>query len=129
MISQPVNLDIDVYKDRDFKKVFTLKDDEDAIINLDDWTFAAQIRPTLGSDTLIADFNTTSGTVTASGIITVSLQDAITAGIEVINPITLGSIVTSSNMAWDLVVEDAVGDRYSLIEGKCTVHETVTRDV
>lgn len=129
MLSQPVNLDIDVYKDRDFKKVFTLKDDEDAIINLDDWTFAAQIRPTLGSDTLIANFNTASGTVTASGIITISLQDAITADIEVINPITLGSIVTSSNMAWDLVIEDSAGDRYSLIEGKCTVHETVTRDV
>ena len=124
MISQPVNLDIDVYKDRDFEKVFTLKDNEEAIIDLDGWTAAAQVRPSLGSTTVIADFDISM--VAASGTITMSLDDAVTADIEIVNPITLGSIVTSSNMVWDMVVNDSISDRYSLIEGKCTVHETVT---
>lgn len=124
MTTGPANLDIDIYKDRDFKKVFTLKDDEEAIIDLDGWTAAAQIRPTLGSATLIANFDI--DITSASGIITMTIDDSITKDIEVVNPITLGSTITSSNMAWDMVVNDSVGDRYSLIEGKCTVHETVT---
>ena len=128
MIDNPVEVDIDIYKDRDFKKTIVVNDSLSAPIDLTDWTFEAQLRPTLGSNTLLADFTIdTAGVV--SGTLVLSLQDTDTIDLEVINPITLGSVVTSATAAWDLVVVDTIGDRYSLIVGVATIHETVSRVV
>jgi hypothetical protein len=121
-----VELDIDVYKDRDYKQVFNIKDGDDSPIDVSGWTFAAQIRPTYGSDSLIATF-TVEKTTAVSGIITMSLSDTETAEIDTTPEIRIGSTTTSNNMTWDMVVEDDIGDRYSLIQGICTVNETVTR--
>lgn len=127
MINNPVELDIDVYKDRDYKQVFNIQDGSENPIDITDWTFAAQIRPTYGSDSLIASF-TIEKTSTVSGIITMTLADTITADIDTTPEIRIGSTATSNNMVWDMVVEDSISDRYSLIQGICTVHETVSRD-
>ena len=126
MISTPLNQDIDVYKDRDFKLVFNLKDGSSKPINISGWTIVAQIRPTYGSDILVANFNIS--TTAASGIINMTLDYTTTSGIASTNPIAFGSTKTSSNMVWDMVVVDDIGDRYSLLSGKCTIHETVSRD-
>ena len=128
MIDNPVEVDIDIYKDRDFKKTIVVNDSVGTAINMTDWTFNAQIRPTLGSTTLLADFDINTDSV-VSGTLILSLADTATIDLEVVNPITLGSVATSINTAWDLVVVDSVGDRYSLIVGIATIHETVSRTV
>jgi hypothetical protein len=128
MIDNPVEVDIDIYKDRDFKKTIVVNDSEGTAIDMTDWTFNAQIRPTLGSTTLLATFSIDT-TDKDTGTIVLSLADTSTIDLEVVNPITLGSVATSINTAWDLVVVDSVGDRYSLIVGIATIHETVSRTV
>ena len=125
MITNPVERDIDVYKDRDYIQVFNITDASETAIDLTDWTIEAQIRPTYGSDSLIADF--TIETVAVSGTITMSLTATQTGAIDTTPAIMIGSTKTSNNMVWDMVVEDASGDRYSLMQGVCVVHETVTR--
>ena len=128
MIDNPVEVDIDIYKDRDFKKTIVVNDSASTPINLTNWTFEAQLRPTLGSNTLLANFTIdTSGVV--SGTLILSLQDTDTIDLEVVNPITLASVVTSATAAWDMAVVDTLGDRYSLIVGVATIHETVSRVV
>ena len=125
MIVNPANYDLDVYKDRDFSKVIYIQDNEETAIDITDWTFAAQIRPTYSSETLVADFTiTVSGT---AGKITLTLDDSVTEVIDTSPVIVIGSTTTTTNMVWDLITLDNVGDRYSIVEGKCTIHETVTR--
>jgi hypothetical protein len=128
MIDNPVRVDIDVYKDRDFKKTIVVNDSEGEPIDMTSWTFNAQIRPTLGSTTLLAQF-VIDETATVSGTIVLSLADTTIIDLEIINAIALGSVATSANAAWDLVVVDSLSDRYSLIEGIATIHETVSRAV
>jgi hypothetical protein len=126
MINNPAQYDIDVYQDRDFSYTFVIKDTNEVLVNIADWTCHAQIRPTYDSDTLIADFDVT--TVTGTSSITLSLSDTTTSGIVADNPITTGSTTTSSNMVWDLVVDDTANDeRFSLITGIVNFYETVTR--
>jgi hypothetical protein len=126
MINNPAQYDIDVYQDRDFSYTFVIKDTNEVLVNIADWTCHAQIRPTYDSDTLIADFDVT--TVTGTSSITLSLSDTTTSGIVADNPITAGSTTTSSNMVWDLVVDDTANDeRFSLITGIVNFYETVTR--
>lgn len=127
MILQPVIQDIDIYKDRDYSRTYFLKDSVGAAINITDWEFQSQIRPVYGSDTLVAEFTIT--TVPASGIVYLNMSHDVTIDIDIPTPINISSITTSSNMVWDLVVEDNTDSRYSLIEGKCTIHETVSREV
>lgn len=127
MIIQPVIQDIDIYKDRDYRRTYFLKDSVGTAINITDWDFYSQIRPVYGSDTLVAEFTIT--TVPASGIVYLNMSHDVTITIDIPTPISISSIVTSSNMVWDLVTNDNTSSRYSLIEGKCTIHETVTRDV
>jgi|CryBogDrversion2_1035201.scaffolds.fasta_scaffold85910_1 hypothetical protein len=127
MIIQPVIQDIDIYKDRDYSRTYFLKDSVGTAINITDWDFYSQIRPVYGSDTLVAEFTIT--TVPASGIVYLNMSHDVTITIDIPTPISISSIVTSSNMVWDLVTNDNTSSRYSLIEGKCTIHETVTRDV
>lgn len=126
MINNPAQYDIDVYQDRDFSYTFIIKDSNEVLVNIADWDCSAQIRPTYDSDTLIADFDVT--TVTGTSSITLSLSDTTTSGIVADNPITAGSTTTSSNMVWDLVVDDTANDeRFSLITGIVNFYETVTR--
>ncbi len=125
MITNPVERDIDVYKDRDYVQVFNITDASGTAIDLTNWTIEAQIRPTYGSNSLIANF--TIETVAVSGTITMSLTATQTGAIDTTPVIMIGSTKTSNNMVWDMVVEDTSGDRYSLIQGVCVVHETVTR--
>ena len=126
MINNPAQYDIDVYQDRDFNITFVIKDVDGVLVNIADWTCSAQIRPVYDSDILIADFEVTTTTGTSS--ITLELTDTTTSGILADNPITASSTTTSSNMVWDLVVDDAAtSERFSLITGICNFYETVTR--
>lgn len=129
MINNPAQYDIDVYQDRDFSITFIIKDQSGVLVDIDDWTCTAQIRPTYDSTTLIANFTVTKDAPTSQ--ITLALSDTITLAIDAENPITAGSTTTSTNMVWDLVV-DSTGpptERFTLITGICNFNETVTRAV
>lgn len=124
MLSQPIIQDIDVYKGRDFKKTYELRDGASTLLNLTGWTFKSQIRPTNGSDVLIAELDISVSTSLST--VTISLTDTVTASISSINPIRIGSTTTSSNMVWDLSVTNNASERYVLLAGKCIFHETAT---
>lgn len=126
MINEPAQYDINVYQDRDFFNTFIIKDQAEALIDISDWNLSAQIRPTYNSDILIADFTVTKDESISS--ITIQLSDTTTRAIEAENPISSNSTTTSTNMVWDLVVEEGTsGDRFSLISGICNFYDTVTR--
>ena len=125
MLTQPSNQDLDIYRDRDFRKTYELQDGSEQLLNTTGWEFKAQLRPAKGSDVLIANFDLSHSTTYAT--IVISLTDDTTLAMDVENPITLGSNTTSTNMVWDLVATNNAGYRYSLLEGKVTFHETVTR--
>jgi hypothetical protein len=127
MIVDPTELDIDVYKDRDYSKTFIIKDSEDALLDISDWTVESQIRPTYSSDSLTAQMVVV--IVTADSSITTSLESAVTGVIDASTPIDLNSTTTATNLVWDLLVTTTGGDRFSLITGVCTFHDTVTREV
>jgi hypothetical protein len=127
MINNPAQYDINVYKDRDFSITFTIKDQSGVLVDIDDWTCSAQIRPTYDSDVLIANFTVTKDN--ANSQITMTLTDTVTLGIDRENAINANSTSTSVNMVWDLVV-DTTGppaERFTLITGICNFYETVTR--
>ena len=124
MLSQPIIQDIDVYKGRDFKKTYELRDGTSTLLDLTGWTFKSQIRPTNGSDVLIAEMDISVSTSLST--VTISLTDTVTALISSTNPIKVGSVSTSSNMVWDLSVTDSASERYVLLAGKCEFHETAT---
>lgn len=128
MINNPAQYDIDVYQDRDFSATFIIKDSTGALVNITGWSCSAQIRPTYGSETLIANFTVSEDVPTSA--ITITLDDTTTLAIDADNPITAGSTTTSTNMVWDLVVDDVVADeRFSLITGIVNFYETITRAV
>ena len=124
MISQPVIQDIDVYKGRAFKKTYELRDSTSTLLDITGWSFKSQIRPTNGSDVLIAEMDISVSTSLST--VTISLTDTVTALISSTNPIKVGSTSTSSNMVWDLSVTDSASERYVLLAGKCVFHETAT---
>jgi len=126
MLTQPVQDDLDIYKDRDFRKTFELQDKDGNLLNTIGWSFKAQIRPTKGSKTLLAEFTVSHSYVYATVVI--SLTDTTTKDINVENKISVGSSTTSSNAYWDFVATNNAGYRYNLIEGVVTIHETVTRE-
>jgi len=125
MLTQPINQDLDIYRDRDFRKTYELRDGSDNLLNTIGWSFRAQIRPTYGSDVLIATLTLSHSTTYAT--IVISLTDEETKLIAVENAVSLGSSTTSTNMVWDLVATNNADYRYSLLTGKVTFHETVTR--
>jgi len=127
MIVNPTELDIDVYKDRDYSKTFIIKDSEDALLDISDWTVESQIRPTYSSDSLTAQMVVV--IVTADSSITTSLESAVTGAIDASTPIDLNSTTTATNLVWDLLVTTVGEDRFSLITGICNFHDTVTREV
>lgn len=124
MLSQPIIQDIDIYKGRDFKKTYELQDGSSALLNITGWTFKSQIRPVNGSDVLIAEMDISVSTSLST--VTISLTDTVTALITTLNPIKIDSTTTSSNMVWDLSVTNNNSERYILLAGKCTFHETAT---
>jgi hypothetical protein len=126
MLSQPINQDLDIWRDRDFRKTYELQDGDENLLNTYGWAFKAQLRPSKGSDVLIAEFDLSHSYVYAT--IVISLTDDTTREISASNPIKLGSVTSSTNMVWDLVATNNAGYRYSLLEGKVTFHETVTRE-
>jgi len=126
MLSQPINQDLDIYRDRDFKNTYELTDGDDKLIDFTGWSFKAQIRPTYNSDILIAEFDV-SWSLEFSTVV-ISLTDDTTINITAINPIKLGSSTSSTNMVWDLVATNNAGERYGLLTGKVIFHETVTRE-
>jgi hypothetical protein len=126
MLSQPINQDLDIYRDRDFRKTYELRDGDDNLLNTYGWEFKAQIRPVAGSDVLIAELDLSHSYTYAT--IVISIDDVDTLNMNVENPIKLGSSTSSTNMVWDLVATNNAGYRYSLLYGKVTFHETITRE-
>ena len=124
MLSQPIIQDIDVYKGRDFKKTYELRDGTSTLLNLTGWSFKSQIRPTNGSDILIAELDISVSLATST--VTISLTDTVTKEISSTNPIKVNSTTTSSNMVWDLSVINNASEKYVLLAGKCIFHETAT---
>jgi len=124
MISQPIIQDIDVYKGRDFKKTYELRDGTSTLLDLTGWTFKSQIRPSNGSETLVAELDISVSLATST--VTISLTDTVTALMNTINFIRIGSTTTSTNMVWDLSVINNASEKYVLLAGKCIFHETAT---
>ena len=124
MLSQPIIQDIDVYKGRDFKKTYELRDGTSTLLNLTGWSFKSQIRPTNGSDILIAELDISVSLATST--VTISLTDTVTKEISSTNPIKVNSTTTSSNMVWDLSVINNASEKYVLLAGKCIFHKTAT---
>jgi len=124
MLSQPIIQDIDVYKGRDFKKTYELRDGTSTLLDLTGWSFKAQVRPTNGSDILIAELDVSIALATST--VTISLTDTVTVLISSTNPIKVNSTTTSSNMVWDLSVINNASEKYVLLAGKCIFHETAT---
>ena len=127
MITNPVEYDIDVYKDRDYNRSYVIKDSDEALLDISDWTVTSQIRPTYSSTELTAQFVVT--TVTGTSTITTSLESAVTGAIDASTPITLASTTTATNLMWDMVVTTVSGERFTLITGVVDFHDTVTREV
>lgn len=127
MISNPTEYDIDVYKDRDFYRIYVIKDSAGALIDISDWTVTSQIRPTYSSTELTAQMVVAIDTVAST--ITTTLESAVTGAIDANTPITLGSTTTAVTLMWDLVVDTIGGERFTLITGVCEFHDTVTREV
>lgn len=129
MINNPAKYDINVYQDRDFSNSYIIKDESGVLIDIEDWTLTAQIRPAYDSDILLATFTITKDVLTAT--ITTKLTDTVTRAMTSTNLISLSSTTTSSNMVWDLVVDTPApaSERFTLITGICNFYDTVTRAV
>jgi len=110
----PADHDIIVYRDRDFTKVFVLKDSDGVVINLTGYSARAEIRPTKESTTLTVAF--TSTVTPAEGKVALELTD------------TQALAIAAGKYWWDLVLTNPVGKRESYVEGSCSVKPTVTRE-
>lgn len=126
MLTQPINQDLDIYRDRHFRKTYELRDGSDQLLNTYGWEFNAQVRPAYGSEVLTVEFDLSHSCMYAT--IVISLSDAQTRNIETHNPVKLGSNTSATNLVWDLVATNNAGYRYSLLSGKVNFHETVTRE-
>lgn len=126
MLTQPVQDDIDIYKDRDFRKTYQLQDGDGELLNTYNWEFKAQIRSAKGDGDLVVEFDVSHSYTYATVVL--SLTDDVTRDLAVSNPIDLSSTVTATNCYWDFVATNGAGFRYTLIEGVATIHETVTRE-
>lgn len=126
MIFEPKNLDIEIYKDRDFIITMYLKDSVGAVYNTYNWDFIAQIRASKGSPILIADIDVSHSYVYGSLVLT--MTDDVTRALNIDNPITVSSSTTSSICYWDLLAITSGNKKYSICEGIATIHETVSRE-
>lgn len=126
MIFEPKNVDINIYKDRDFIMTMYLTDANGEVYNTLNWEFIAQIRSTKGSSTLIANIDVSHSYVYGSLVLT--MTDDVTRELNVDNPITVGSATTASTCYWDLLAITAGNRKYSICEGTAVIHETVSRE-
>jgi hypothetical protein len=118
VIRNPAILDIDLYRDRDFKlKLLTDR--------VDFWTFKAQIRENFSSSTVLAEFNIDVDEV--NEYVELSLDADTTRAL--IDDVSIGfnTNLTRETFVWGLKVVNPLNRTYTLIQGNCYVYRTVTR--
>lgn len=118
VITTPGEYDIHLYIDRDFKLRLNTS-------VVDGSTFEAQIRQSVNTTTVLADFDIEVNEV--DNYLEVSLSAETTSTLVNSNLINLGSISTIITYAWDLRLTNDVGNTYNLVRGKCYVHRTATK--
>ena len=97
----------------DFSTTVSLTDSNGDILNLTGYTALAQVRKTYGSTTIAATFTT--AIAAATGQLTMSLTDTITAG------------MTSGRYVYDVLLTDSSGDKTRVLEGQAILTPGVSR--
>ena len=97
----------------DFSITVSLTDATDSALSLAGSSFLAQVRKSHGSNTVKATFNTSNDGV--GGNLTMNLTDIQTAALE------------SGRYVYDVLQNDASGDKKRLIEGQLIVTPSVSR--
>ena len=110
--------DIMITKDTDFEVTLTFNDDTGAPIDIDDYTFQGEIRPTPGDDTANPVEFAIEKTNATGGEIQLSLTDGVTGNL------------TGEKYYYDIVGDDegGIGTRTILISGRVTVLPAVSKD-
>lgn len=118
VITNPGEYDVHLYSDRDFK----LKLNTTTVSGS---TFEAQIRNSVNTPTVLADFNIEVNEV--DNYLELSLDSTDVSSLINSNIINLGSISTTVTYAWDLRITNDVGNTFNFINGNCYIHRTVTK--
>jgi hypothetical protein len=118
VITNPGEYDIHLYSDRDFKLRLNTT-------TVSGSTFEAQIRSSVNTPTVLADFNIEVNEV--DNYLELSLDSTDVSSLINSNIINLGSISTTVTYAWDLQITNDVGNTFNLINGNCYIHRTVTK--
>jgi hypothetical protein len=117
-IKEPGTLNIDIYRDRDFKlKLLTDR--------VDFWTFKARIKENFSSSTVLAEFDIDVDEV--NEYLELSLDADTTRTLIDDVSIGLNTNLTRETFVWDLKAVNPLNRTYNIIQGNCYVYRTVTR--
>lgn len=97
----------------DFSTTISLTDSNGDVLSLTGYTAIGQIRKTYGSSSIAATFGTSLSA--ASGQITLTLADTVTAGMD------------SGRYVYDVLITDSSGDKTRILEGQATITPSVSR--
>lgn len=119
----PGGLNLDLYRDRDFSLTVQLFDRTTGnTLTITGWTGEAQIRSSKehpvapAPDNLIGDFVV--NVFESLGKVVISMTDTVVNALD-FDP--------GEEAFWDLILIDDSGKRWPYLEGKVSMHETVTR--
>lgn len=112
-----ITYDLSIEQGAEFTKRFVWKDSTGTPVNLSGYTARMQIRPTVGSDTVLLELTTQNGRIAlggSAGTIDLIMGATVTAGL------TRGGV-------YDLELVQTVDDVVRFAEGAVTVSKEVTR--
>lgn len=112
--AQPGVLNLRLYSGDDFSRDMQLVDSNDDGIDIEDWTWLAQVREAPGGDTVLATFTVTV-TDAANGRFTLSLTDT-----------AIDDLETGKRLHWDLQATDDGAVR-TYVRGSVIVDGDVSR--
>jgi hypothetical protein len=118
--------DLLIQQGETFSRVITLKDNQTVPvpINLTGYTARASIRQTADSSSVTADFVCTFDPDRSTGIITISLSDAVTTAISTAGKADYSKL---AKYTWDMEIVSASGVVTRILNGTVTVSPEVTR--
>lgn len=120
-------LDINVEQGATFEIVLTIKDSQNAGVDLTNWTFSGALRETLASPNASASFTfTKSNQTTSPGEITVSIPATTTAAISC-NTRALSGERPSTIYYYDIEALKSDGKTDRILEGRALVSPEATR--
>lgn len=118
VITNPGEYDIHLYVNRDFKLRLNTS-------VVDGSTFEAQIRQSVNTTEVLADFDIEVNEV--GDYLELSLSSEVTSTLVNSNIVNLSSISTTITYTWDLRLINDIGNAFNLVYGNCYVHRTVTK--